>query len=158
MARASGPIYWSQAELAEKINKQTAGVEAGLLDPGHRRIFTTNAGWTKSYRLPLRVRLIFEVAWFAVGHREGCQAALNLCPAIGKKIAVGYGRVNRWEIDEVEEDWSWFAPTEQGPILMATLPRGDWIPAGLIGSRIDFGACCPPYWHPERYTEVVTPC
>jgi hypothetical protein len=41
---------------------------------------------------------------------------------------------------------------------MRTLPAGPWLPPDLIDFRPDFGAAVPPYWHPDRYTEIVVPC
>ena len=28
----------------------------------------------------------------------------------------------------------------------------------MVGARLGFGACSDPYWHHDRYTEVVEPC
>lgn len=160
VALCSSPIVASQdAEHVEHYAKRIEPDNAGLLSPEARSIMATTNTWTKSYRLPLRVRLVSQVAWFAVGNRRSILGLLRRdVHAIGKKVSIGYGWVREWVVDRADADLSWFAPTEHGTLLMRPLPVHDRLPADLIGGRLDFGACCPPYWHPDRYGEIVTPC
>lgn len=159
VARCSSPILPVPAkETVEHVNKRLAVEMAGLLAPAERKVVTTTNAWTKSYRLPLRIRAVPCVRWFAVGTRREVRRALRDVHAIGKKPADGYGRVREWAVEQAAEDLTWFAPSLAGPVLMRPLPVGDWLPAGLLGARRDFGACCPPMWHPERATEIVVPC
>ena len=65
--------------------------------------------------MPLRLRPAPAVAWFAVGDRRESWKLLKRCEAIGKKISVGYGRVSAWEVEAIDGDLSWFAPSESGP-------------------------------------------
>jgi len=156
----SSPIVGvNDAEAVEHYAKRIDPDRAGLLAPDARTVMATTNTWTKSYRLPLRVRLVSEVAWFAVGNRKSILGLLRRdVHAIGKKVSIGYGRVREWIVDRVDADLSWFAPTEYGTLLMRPLPAEMELPGDLIGHRPDFGACCPPYWHPDRYGEIVTPC
>lgn len=159
VARCSAPILAKPSmETAEYIGKKIGVEHAGLMAERERKIVATGNSWTKSYRLPLRLRVVDSVVWFAVGDRRVCLKLLRRCEAIGKKISVGYGRVSSWDVEAIEDDLSWFAPSPVGPVLMTSLPVGPWLPADLIGCRRDFAACCPPYWHPDRYGEVVVPC
>ena len=147
------------AEGVEHVNKRIGVEHAGLLAPSSRLVVSTTNSWTKSYRLPLRVRVVPRVCWFAVGDRREIQRALaRHVHALGKKISIGYGRVKAWEVERTDADWSWFAPSPAGPVLMATLPRGDWLPGGLVGWREDYGAASPPYWCVSHYAEIVAPC
>lgn len=146
-------------EVVERFAKRIdATAAAELLDPQRRTQICTTGTWTKSYYLPLRKRPALAVAWWCVGERDALLELLQDAPAIGKKIAHGHGRVNRWSVGPIDEDFSWFMPGEGGPALMRPLPWGDWLPSGLTGYRRDFGSCVPPYWHPERFGEIVTPC
>lgn len=162
VARCSDAILApAQVETAEYVAKKLEVAHAGLLSSGERKVVATTNTWTKSYRLPLRMRLVPAIRWFAVGDRRETLKCLRRVDAIGKKVADGYGRVAGWEIDEADEDRSWYARTpETGglPLLMATLPVGDWLPDGLVGARRSYGAASPPYWHPGRYAEIVEPC
>ncbi len=156
----SNPIMGNvHAEGIQHINKRIGVEKAELLGQKSRTVVTTTNSWTKSYRIPLRQRLVDRIAWFAVGNRREVLSTLKRhITFLGQKRSVGNGRIAEWTVDRVEEDYSWFAPSERGPVLMRTLPVGDWLPAGLIGCRANFGGASPPYWHPDRYTEIVEPC
>jgi hypothetical protein len=159
VARCSDPILdLPDAETVEHIGKKIGIEHAELLRPDARLVVSTTNSWTKSYRIPLRIRACSRVRWFAFGNRVGLKRSLRHITSIGKKVSVGYGRVAEWTLDRVDEDYSWFAPAPAGPVLMATLPHGPWLPGGLIGAKRDFRSCVPPYWHPARYTEAVVPC
>lgn len=159
VARCSAPILaTAHADEHEYTNKRIAVELAGLLDPAARTVVATTNSWTKSHRLPMRVRRIEVVAWFAVGNRKAVRRSLKKVQAIGKKPSVGYGRVREWTVERIDQDHSWFAPSEVGPVLMRPLPVGAALPEGLIGCRRDFGSAVPPYFHPDRYTEIWSPC
>jgi len=158
VALCSDPIYPACAEeYVDHVNKRIAVEEAAMLAPGRRLVVSTTNSWTKSYRLPLRIRRIDRVRWFTVGRPSRVLRVLRRATSIGKKISVGYGRVASWEADPIVRDLSWFAPSDSAPVLMRTLPVGAWLPPGLVGARKDYGAAVPPYWHPGRYTEIVRP-
>lgn len=157
--RCSSPILApAQGETVEYVCKRIAVEAAALLAPEERKIVATTNTWTKSYRLPLRVRVVPRVCWFAVGTRKEVRRLLKEIHAVGKKVADGYGRVREWTVEQWPDDLTWYAPGDAGPVLMRPLPVGDWLPRGLLGARRDFGAVGPPYWHPSRYGEVVVPC
>jgi hypothetical protein len=101
--------------------------------------------------------------WLCVGDRREILKLLRLVPAVGKKVADGYGRVVRWEVERTgtaaHRWWPWWVESEAGPVLMRPLPAA-WggLPRGLVGFRRDYGACADPYWHPDRWGEILTPC
>lgn len=146
------------ADEHEHFARRIDVANAGHLSPEARRIFTTTGSWTKSYRLPLRVRVVEWVAWFVYGDRGWVRDALRSVKYLGRKRSMGYGTIAKWEVDRWEEDWSWFAPSPAGPVLMRPLPVGSWLPAGIVGAKRSVGAVFAPYWHAERQIEVVTPC
>lgn len=158
VACCSSPILQVVAETVEHVNKRIGVEAASLLAPEHRRVIATTNSWTKSYRLPLRVRVVPCVAWFARGNRREVQKVLRDAKSIGKKVADGYGRVREWIVEDIGDDWSWFSKSDAGMVLMRPLPQSAKLPSDLIGSRRDFGACCPPYWHSGRNTDIMVPC
>lgn len=164
VARCSGPIEAEpDATWVDHVAKRIGTEYAPILKPEARRKIVISNTWTKSYRLPMRIRQVSAVCWFAVGRAGVLRTFLaRHITAIGKKRSVGYGRIAAWEAQPWPEDWTWFAPDPDSgkPILMRPLPVGDGshLPGDLIGARRDFGACVSPYWHPERYTEIVVPC
>ena len=159
VALCSNPILpLPRADAVDYICKRIAVENSDLIARDERKIISTTNSATKSYRLPLRIRLVDRVCWFASGNRRNVKKTLHDANAIGKKVSNGYGRVKEWIIEETKEDCSWFA---QG-VLMRTLPAlidgCKWLPENLAGWKKHFGACCPPYWHQDRFTEVVQPC
>lgn len=146
---------------------------------GDRKKINTSSGPNKSCLLPVRARLIDRVVWFALAEYDGSKSGtrrdgakrtgggrpstrvrhrLKKLTAIGGKCAHGYGDVDRWEVDVVDDDWSWFAPSDDGPVLMRPLPIGDWIPDDTQGARADFDRPCGPYHDKAHACEVFKPC
>ena len=159
IASCSSPIL-SEAG-SDNVEKMTKAIDARRLDilsDAGRQPINTTGGWTKSHNRPVRTRFIESVAWFTNGDRKEVAGILQECRFLGQKIKVGYGMIREWSIEEVETDYSWFANTDQGTLLMRPLPVGEWIPKNVIGAKPSFGAASPPYWHPDRYTEILTPC
>lgn len=167
VSRCSSPVLGPVADDGVAHFAKRIGVEyAGLLAPGERKAVVTTNTWTKSYRLPLRTRVVGRVAWLCVGERRGLRSLLKLVHAVGSKTAHGFGRVAGWAVERVgdgsvpHDRWPWWLDSDAGPVLMRPLPVGpgcpDW-PA-FAGARRDFGAVVPPMWHPGQFCEAVTPC
>ena len=158
----SSPILSEmECERVEHVNTRFPLEHSPRLSEGERTIVATSNAQFKSYRLPLRIRNVSQIAWFALsGDRRRLLRVLQRnIRSLGKKRSVGYGRVTAWEVDEVSADWSWFATDQDGTqVLMRPLPLGVELPESLTGCRQDFGGCQPPYWHPDRYQEIVVPC
>jgi len=131
---------------------------AELLEPGQRIQINTGSGEHRSYRLPLRVAWVDRIVWFAVGVPKEVRRLLRRVWAVGKKPSIGYGRVSQWMVEPIDEDYAWFAPSPAGPVLMRTLPAGDWLPPDLVGYRPWFGTPVAPYWDKTLYADVVQPC
>jgi len=162
IARCTSPILSEvKSEGVEYVCKRIGVEHSGELADDERTVVTTTNSWTKSYRIPLRVRVVQQVVWLCVGDRRGMLKLLHNIPAIGKKIAHGFGRVAKWEIERIgnvpHAHWPWWIDSEVGPVLMRPLPVTDDVPA-FVGGKRDYGSCVDPYWHPDRYGEIVSPC
>jgi hypothetical protein len=158
VACCSSPIAEeAAATTVEHITKRMAVEHADLLAPEHRKTVITVGFWTKSYRLPLDVRRVERVVWFCLADREAIEVALGRVKAIGQRVAKGYGAVSRWEVEPTDRECWWYADAPEGTLLMRPLPLCDELPNALVGYRKSFGACCPPYWHGDRYCEIVEP-
>lgn len=157
--RCSAPIYCSSEVRHEHYAKRIAVEHASLLRDDQRLVVATGNSWTKSYRLPLRVSSASKVVWFVGGSkRRNLKSLLDSVHSLGKKRGHGFARIARWEIDEVEHDWSWFADTEHGRLLMRVLPWCDELPRDMIGGKRWYGGYASPYWHPDRQMEIAQPC
>jgi hypothetical protein len=154
----SSPILEPCRDDVEFFAKRIATEHSHLLAEKDRRMVPTGNGVFKSYRIPLRIRDCRRIVWFLRGERREIRKILKNIVSLGKKRSFGYARVGEWIVENVDEDWSWFAKTEAGSILMRPLPFCEDLPKDLIGARRDFGAAQSPYWHPDRYMERVIPC
>jgi len=175
VAKCSSPIIGQCVEDVEYRNKRIQHSEIADFLGGNRKSLHHGTGETKAMHRPLRVRDVGKIVWFCVGYGEktgvrengtvrhrnaATQLRRRLRPirSVGSHRDAGYGRVSEWIVEPTAEDLSWFAMREDGhPVAMRPLPRVD-LPANLCGFRESFGACCPPYWHPQRYTEIIEPC
>lgn len=157
--KCSSPIFRPVSERVDYVHKKLAVENASLLAAESRLKVATTGGEHKSYRLPLRARLTDTIRWICFANRPELRRQLKRVRSLGKKRSVGYGVVDGWEVEPytVGEHW-WYAPSEHGPVLMRPLPVGPWLPNGLVGCVRGFGSCVPPYWHPERFCDMVRPC
>lgn len=153
----SSPIVEPSQESVERFAKRMSTENSELLKPSARKMVPVGNGLFKSYRLPIRLRHTNRVVWFTIGTRKHVMKLLKSVVSLAKKRSYGYGMVEKWEADRVNEDLSWFAPTASGTILMRPLPVCDGIPTDLIGYQKGFGAVQSPYWHPDRFIERVVP-
>lgn len=165
VARCTAGILREQSDGQDHYCRRLPVERARLVAPESRLVVATTNAWAKSYRLPLRVRAASEIVWLAAGNRrETLRTLRRFVSSIGKKTAMGYGRVLAWEAERVEcthRHWPWWCrDTVTGAdVLMRVLPAA-WtgMPAGLTGARPGYGAVCDPYWHPDRWVETVEPC
>lgn len=172
VARCSSPIYTvsseSEARLASRLS---ADYLVPRLADDQLRSIHHGSGSTRAQYRPIRLLHVERVVWFARayvvrradGRSRGAPRAellrrLKCIASLGKYTGHGYGRVSKWEVVNVQHDHSWYANGDDGPILMRVLPADADHPAGLSGYRETMGACCSPYWHPDRITRVIEPC
>lgn len=149
---SSSPIFRIEYESIEFLNKSVDQKHLHLLGKPAR--FDIASGQYKSYRLPKRILQIPRVVWFASGNRKGILDLLKGVTSLGELRKNGYGRVHSWIVTPCDNDFSFFAEN----VLMRRLPFCEDLPTHLKGYKRSFGACLPPYWHPDRFTEIVVPC
>lgn len=154
----SSPILSPEIETVEYYAKRLSVENADLIIPKKRRVVTTSSNEFKSYRLPLHIRIVKQIVWFVEANRKPLLGVLKRINSIGKKRSQGFGRIEKWTAERIDDDFSWFVNTKSGQILMRPLPDCDDLPDGLIGTNPDFGSVQPPYWHPDRFMERVVPC
>lgn len=156
----SSPIYRVAAD-AHSHYVRAFRVSPDLIRDDARKVFYTTNGEFKSYRLPLRVRLIDRIVWFCLakdgrGVKE-VRRLLRDVTHLGKKTSQGYGRVAEWIVEDIDQDLSWYAPSDAGSVLMRPMPASA-VKVDVIGARRWFGGVVPPYWSREHFTEAVMPC
>jgi hypothetical protein len=160
----SDPIIAGAIDGVEHFAKRFSTENSSILAESERRIIVVSSGPLKSYRLPLRMRPVDRIVWFCAGRSgdraPGCEVRklLRKVFAVGKKTSFGFGQIARWEVELIDEDWSWFAPSEAGTVLMRTLPASARLPRDLTGFKCAEGAPVAPYWMRENYCRTVVPC
>jgi len=105
---------------------------------------------------------VSQITWFGLGYPGECVQLVQSLPGIGKKVAHGFGAINRVEAVHLEVDRSIVLPdgTPARPIPMthwaemrATSPElAD--PATL---PTDDTSVIPPYWDPDNRAFAVLP-
>jgi hypothetical protein len=145
-------------EWVDRTSKRfESGKMALLIAPEHRKSVMVASGPYKSRYVPERIRLIERVCWFVRGDRTEMRKLLKAVYSIGRHRKIGYGMVWQWTFDEVEDDYSIFAPHKGKQVLMKTLPMGAALQIAC-GFRHGFGGYKIPYWFPAYQCEIAKPC
>lgn len=119
-----------------------------------------SGGRFKSFRIPLRMRLVDRIVWFAVlrDQMTVLRRLLKQIHHIGKKSSQGHGIIKEWIVEGVDNDYSWYATSGDGTVLMRPLPADMDHPSDLIGYRKTFGGFVGPYWQRDFWREIYEPC
>jgi len=147
------------SEFVERLSKRIDTSEVSLmLAPENRKSLLVASGPYKMRYVPERIRLVPCVCWFIRGDRKGINKLLKSIYAIGKRRNVGYGIVNKWEFEDMgDNDYSIFALRQGKKVLMRPVHCG-YALDHVTGYKKTYGAPCTPYWHPDNYMEIATPC
>lgn len=156
--QCSSPILSEvQAETVGYVNRKFPTEYGFMLATKQQTKVSVADGEFRSYHLPRRERLVTHVRWFAVGNANRMRQLLKAVVAIGKETNIGYGRVGEWTVERIDDDFSWFADSPDGKVLMRPLPVIKGLPE-ITGARKALASCVSPYWLPSNFTEVWLPC
>jgi hypothetical protein len=131
---------------------------AQLLYPSERKSILTSSGPYKMRYTPELVNTVPQIVYFFRGDRVEVNKLLKAKKYIGKKRNVGYGWVDSYEFDEQEEDLSMVYTVNEENYLMKTIPANHGMGIKFCNARGTFGACVPPYWHPQNQMDIIKPC
>lgn len=110
------------------------------LDESTKRI-DTKRGKFKPYHINFFVKTVDYIDWYCVAEPNEITELLNFVTHIGKDTNIGYGQVQKWEIEEWHSDWS--ERNDQNK-LMRNVPLYNQEGKGfLYGIR-------PSYWLPKH--------
>lgn len=146
---------WEQHETRH-INRRFPADEAARLGDGKLKKISLSSGPTKSYRIPARVGWVAGdvLTWWCIGHEDQVRELLRVVSYLGKRRAVGCGRVRRWEVEVMRETWEGFPVTRDGQPLRP-LPT-TWGDLATAFPRA-MGCLRPPYWERYREEEIAVP-
>ena len=151
--RCSSPIYRVEHEYHERqAYRFECEKMALMLQESDRKSIMNTSGPYKMRFVPIKTMLIPKVVYFFRGDRKEVRKLLKGVFAIGKHRGIGYGFVRNFEFEEMGKDYSLFA----GNVLMRSIPYVN--DQTIKGAQRSYGACKPPYWHPDNYMEILEPC
>lgn len=148
------PKYIGVEYMTKKIDPQKYNY---IKEEQHKKLLIASGPY-KMTRKPIKILDVEKIVWFAVGWEKELKEILNTIFSLGHLRNIGYGLIKKWEIEEIENDYTWFVENNNDKILMRTLPNCDELPKNLTGYKKSFGGYAPPYWHPDRMCEIVEPC
>lgn len=127
------------------INRRFPIAEAQTLGSTKIRTISIKAGPCKSYRIPLPAGHLADDAleWYVVGDAAEIRSLLSLCRYLGKRRAVGLGRVVRWTVEPCEPWGHGFPLVLPDGTPTRTLPV-DW-PGVRDGAERAFKTITYPY-------------
>ena len=147
---ASMGIYAETAQSVEYWNKRPNFFGADKTDylDQDKGVISDSEGRYRAYRTPCVVRTVKDgvIDFYCMGHKDEVLDLLSYIPALGKKPAIGYGRVESWTAEDIGEDYSVTHP-EYGLMRPVPIIEGRTTPAKY---PIREYGIKPPYWKPEN--------
>lgn len=153
---ASFASFRWEVHEARWVNRRFPVPEAqALAGPKLRRI-TLSSGPCKSYRLPLEVGHVEAdtLTWWCTGDAGEVQRLLALVTHLGKRRAVGHGRVREWLVEECQP-WGEGFPVVRDGHPMRPLPP-DW-PGLSAQVELAYATLSFPYWLRHREEVCAVP-
>lgn len=107
---ASKGVYEQVGTVIENYNKRPDFFSADKIDylDMDKGLISDSVGLYRAYRNPQLVHIVKDgiITFYAVGHKNEVQELLNLMVGVGKKTAVGFGIVSKWDVEEIKEDYT----------------------------------------------------
>jgi CRISPR type IV-associated protein Csf3 len=149
---SAGQSVEIEAEMQHTVRRPIVAEAQRLATTRLRRIDITG-GENKGYYLPRPVGYLENgIEWWCLGEAEELRRLLSCVTHLGKRRAVGLGRVDAWSVEPCEP-WPGFPVVRDGKPLRR-LPIG-W--PGVEEARCGFGTIAPPYWDQSREEPCLLP-
>lgn len=153
---ASKGVYEQINAQVEYYNKRPDFFAGDKLDylAQDKGIISDKTGLYRAYRNPQLIRTVKDgiITFYAIGHADKVQELLNLMIGVGKKTAMGFGFVKKWEVEEIEEDY-----TTEHPIHGLMRPIEVDKTDKTYDCPIMEYAVKPPYWKPKNMRLCYVP-
>lgn len=157
---ASKGVYEEIGKTVEHINKRPNFFNADKLEclDMDKGIISDSVGLYRAYRIPNVIRTLKDglIKFWAIGHKDEIQALLDCIPAVGKKYAAGYGLVDRWTVEDCNEDYSLWHP-EHGLMRPVEVGGDESRDLSLDGYPIMHYGIKPPYWKAKNMRLCYVP-
>jgi hypothetical protein len=157
--QCSNPIYKINHSFITHFAKRfDCDLSAKLLHESERKSLLTSSGPYKMRFAPETVNLIDKIIYFFRGDRCEVNKLMKSIKYLGKRRNVGYGWIDRFDFEETEDNYSLIYKNGESNYLMKTIPYDDRYFDLVCNATKYYGACKPPYWHPDNQMEVLKPC
>lgn len=120
---------------------------------GKKRV-DTGRGRYKNYHMPIILKSYKKIVFYVRGDKKEIERLLNThISYLGKKGSQGYGQVNKWTVEEIEEDYSLWKDNE--PMRPIPIKHCNEYIENNINEDINIQEhpVIPPYWR-EDYREM----
>ena len=137
------------------VNRKFPLHEAQIMAGPKLRRIHVGAGAQKSYRIPTQVSFPAGgvIEWWCVGDAEPLRDLLACVTHLGRRRAVGRGRVRAWAVAACEP-WGDGFPVVRDGVPTRPLPI-DW--PGVESAERAARVLAPPYWAHERAELCAVP-
>ncbi len=149
--RCSWAVWSSYVDGKDYWNKRYDNDLSDFVTFKGRGTVNNKEGAYRAYHQPVFYRSALWVRWFCVGDKTEITRLLSTCTNIGKKPAQGWGRVARWEVESIGDDWSIWKDGK----LMRGIPAFDKS-TDYAGNLALYGVR-PSYWDRRNQIMVVLP-
>lgn len=157
---ASRGIYEEVGQTVEHLNKRPNFFNADKLRrlDADKGIISDSMGQYRAYRIPNVIRTIKDglITFWAMGHKNEVQALLDRIPAVGKKYAAGYGIIDRWTVEDCDEDYSLWHP-DYGLMRPIEVDSPETQTYDLSRYPIMRYGVKPPYWKAKNMRLCYVP-
>lgn len=103
-------------------------------------------GKYKAYNMPVFYKVVDKIIWYVVGNKKEIENILSIALYIGKKSSQGWGRVKKWKVEIIDEDYSVHKYNK--------LTRGIPIDNNEIKGKVINYGFRPSYWQKENQTWI----
>lgn len=151
--RCSWAVFGPYMDGQDFWNKRFDASHADLIDfKGKRGKIDTSSSTYKAYRMPVFYRSALWIEWYLRCDADWLKSILPMITHLGKKTSQGWGKVLRWEINNLESDISVW----KGKNLMRGIPLRD-CPEDHFVNKVGLYGIRPPYWDKRNQMELVLP-
>ena len=150
---ASKGIYTELSVSVEHYNKRPDFFTADKISKlkQDKGIISDSIGPYRAYRKPNIIRTVKDgiITFYAKGHKAPIEELLFYIPAICKKASMGWGIIDKWIVEEIDEDYSTWHP-EHGLMRPVTIDEAKQLKLDMTGYPIFEYGIKPPYWKPSN--------
>ena len=142
-------IVWPAGVINNKVTKSLA--KEVTLEKPTGPVNSPTSGGFKSYFEERNLLLTDYLLFHANGNAKEINRLLEKLNAVGKKTAIGFGKIKRIKIDRIEKDYSLFTPDHKPS---RHLPAADF---PNLKARIIASPTSSPYWSKRNLVVCYAP-